>query len=41
MLPASLVLAVSSGYLLLLFAIAAFGDRRAAGGRSVIDNAWI
>jgi signal transduction histidine kinase len=41
MLPAALVLGVSFGYLLLLFAIAAFGDRRAALGRSVIDNAWI
>ena len=41
MLPAALVLGVAFGYLLLLFAIAAFGDRRAALGRSVIDNAWI
>ena len=35
------MLGVSFGYLLLLFAVAAFGDRRAALGRSVIDNAWI
>jgi Na+/proline symporter/nitrogen-specific signal transduction histidine kinase len=41
MIAASLVLGVSFGYLLLLFAIAAFGDRRAALGRSVIDNAWV
>ncbi len=41
MIPASLVLAVSAGYLLLLFAIAAFADRRGAQGRSVIGNAWI
>ena len=41
MITASLVLGVSFGYLLLLFAIAAFGDRRAARGRSVIDSAWI
>lgn len=37
----TLVLAVAFSYLLLLFAIAAYGDRRAAQGRSVIDNAWI
>jgi signal transduction histidine kinase len=41
MIAAPLVLAVSFGYLLLLFAIAAFGDRWAAEGRSVIGNAWI
>jgi signal transduction histidine kinase len=41
MIAAPLVLGVSFGYLLLLFAIAAFGDRRAAQGRSVIGNAWI
>ena len=41
MIAGPLVLGVSFGYLLLLFAIAAFGDRRAARGRSVIDNAWI
>lgn len=41
MMPAALVLAVSIGYLALLFAIAAFADRRAAQGRSVIANAWV
>ncbi len=41
MLSASLVLGASFAYLLLLFAVAAFGDRRAAQGRSVIGNAWI
>ncbi|MRX52167.1 histidine kinase [Paracoccus sp. S-4012] len=41
MIAPSIVLAVSAGYLLLLFAVAAFGDRRAAQGRSVIGNAWI
>jgi signal transduction histidine kinase len=41
MISGSLVLGVSFGYLLLLFAIAAFGDRRAAQGRSIIDSAWI
>ena len=41
MLPASLVVGVSFMYLLLLFAVAAFGDRRAAQGRSVIGNAWV
>jgi Na+/proline symporter/nitrogen-specific signal transduction histidine kinase len=41
MLPASLVIAVSFAYLLLLFAVASWGDKRAAAGRSVIDNAWV
>ena len=41
MIAGPLVLGVSFGYLLLLFAIAAFADRRAARGGSVIDNAWI
>ena len=41
MIAGPLVLGVSFGYLLLLFAIAAFADRRAASGGSVIDNAWI
>ncbi|MGI6246072.1 MAG: ATP-binding protein [Pseudochelatococcus sp.] len=39
MMSAPLILGVSFGYLLLLFAVAAFADRRAAAGRSVIDNA--
>ena len=41
MVAPSVVLATSLGYLLLLFAVAAFGDRRAVQGRSVIGNAWI
>lgn len=41
MIPVWLVLAVSAGYLALLFAVAAFADRRAAQGRSVIGRAWI
>ncbi|MFK8253066.1 ATP-binding protein [Ancylobacter sp. sgz301288] len=40
-LPAPTVIAVSLGYLLALFAIAAFADRRAAQGRSVIDSAFV
>ena len=41
MVAPSLVLAISAAYLLVLFAVAAFGDRRAAQGRSVIGNPWI
>ncbi|WP_454916821.1 ATP-binding protein [Xanthobacter sediminis] len=41
MIPAPLVLAVSIGYLALLFTIAAAADRSAARGRSVISNSWI
>lgn len=41
MISVPLVLAVSAGYLALLFAIAAFADRRAAQGRSVIGRPWI
>ncbi|MCA8881571.1 MAG: histidine kinase [Rhodobacteraceae bacterium] len=41
MIAAPLVLAASLAYLLTLFAIAAFADRRATQGRSVIDNPWI
>ncbi|GMV00421.1 MAG: sensor histidine kinase [Burkholderiaceae bacterium] len=41
MLSAPLVLGTSFAYLLLLFAIAAYGDRRAAQRRSLIGNAWI
>lgn len=37
----SLVLGVSAGYLLILFAVATFAERRAAQGRSVIGNAWV
>ena len=41
MLPAPLVVAASSAYLLLLFAVAHWADRRARAGRSVIGNAWV
>lgn len=38
--PAWLVLLVSLGYLLLLVAVAAWGDRRAAQARSLVANPW-
>ncbi len=41
MLPAPLVIGVSFAYLLLLFAVAYWGDRRAAQGRSVISSPWV
>ena len=41
MLSAPLVLGVSLAYLLLLFVVAGWGDRRAQQGRSVIGNAWV
>ncbi|MDQ0504475.1 sensor histidine kinase [Xanthobacter agilis] len=41
MIPAPLVLAVSIGYLALLFTIAAAANRAAAHGRSMISNAWV
>lgn len=41
MISAPLVIAVSAGYLLVLFAIAAFGDRRASRGRSILGSGWI
>jgi len=41
MLSAPLVIGASFAYLLLLFAVASFGDRRAMQGRSVIGNAWV
>jgi Na+/proline symporter/nitrogen-specific signal transduction histidine kinase len=37
---APLIIGVSFAYLLLLFAVASFGDRRVAQGRSVIGNPW-
>jgi Na+/proline symporter/nitrogen-specific signal transduction histidine kinase len=40
-LSATLVLGASLAYLLALFAVAAWADRRAQHGRSVIGNAWI
>ncbi|MDD2728651.1 sensor histidine kinase [Malikia sp.] len=36
-----LIVAVSLAYLLVLFAVAAYGDRRAAAGRSVIASPWV
>ncbi len=41
MLSPTLVLGASLAYLLALFAVAAWADRRAAAGRSVIGNAWV
>jgi Na+/proline symporter/nitrogen-specific signal transduction histidine kinase len=41
MLPYKLVVGASLAYLLLLYAIAYWADRRAAAGRSVIGNAWV
>jgi Na+/proline symporter/nitrogen-specific signal transduction histidine kinase len=40
-LPPALVLGASLAYLLALFAVAWWADRRAAAGRSVIGNAWV
>ncbi len=40
MIPAWLVVAVSSAYLVILFAVAHYGDRRADQGRSIIANPW-
>ncbi len=40
MLSGALVVTVSFAYLLILFAIAHFGDRRAEQGRSIIANPW-
>ncbi|HMR71724.1 MAG TPA: histidine kinase, partial [Rubrivivax sp.] len=40
MLSPALVLGLSLAYLGLLFAVAAWGDRRAAAGRSVVANPW-
>jgi Na+/proline symporter/signal transduction histidine kinase len=40
MLSPALVIAASFAYLLLLFAVAHLGDRRAAQGRSLIANPW-
>ncbi|MDT3679775.1 MAG: sensor histidine kinase [Burkholderiaceae bacterium] len=40
-LPVALVVGASFAYLLMLFAVAAWGDRRAGQGRSVIGNAWV
>ena len=40
MLSPALVIASSFAYLLLLFAVAYWADRRAQAGRSVIANPW-
>jgi Na+/proline symporter/nitrogen-specific signal transduction histidine kinase len=40
MLSPVLVIGVSFAYLILLFAVASFGDLRAAQGRSIIANPW-
>jgi Na+/proline symporter/nitrogen-specific signal transduction histidine kinase len=40
MLSPWLVIGAAFAYLLLLFVVAYFGDRRAAQGRSIIDNPW-
>lgn len=39
--PTTFVIAAAFGYLLALFALAAWADKRAAAGRSVIGNAWV
>lgn len=41
MLSPALVLGASLAYGLALFAVAAWADRRAAAGRSVVGNAWV
>ena len=41
MLPGALLVTVSLAYLLALFGVAWWADRRAAQGRSVISNAWV
>ncbi|MDP2004192.1 MAG: sensor histidine kinase [Rubrivivax sp.] len=41
LLPPALVLGTSLAYLLALFGVAWWADRRAASGRSVIGNAWV
>ncbi len=40
MLSGTLVVTVSFAYLLVLFAVAHFGDKRAEQGRSIISNPW-
>jgi Na+/proline symporter/signal transduction histidine kinase len=40
MLSPALVIGISFVYLLLLFVVASFGERRAAQGRSIIANPW-
>ena len=40
MIPGWLIIGASFAYLLVLFAVAYFGDRRADEGRSIIANSW-
>ena len=40
MIPGWLIIGASFAYLLILFAVAYFGDRRADEGRSIIANSW-
>ncbi len=40
MIPGWLIIGASFAYLLLLFAVAYYGDRRADQGRSIIANSW-
>ena len=40
MLSPAVVIGASLAYLLLLFAVAYYGDRRAAQGRSIIADPW-
>ena len=41
MLSVPLVIVASFAYLLLLFGVASFADRRAHQGRSIIANPWV
>ena len=41
MFSTAIVVGASFAWLLLLFAVAAWGDARARQGRSVIGNAWV
>ncbi len=41
MLPVTVVVGASFAYLFALFGVAAWGDRRASRGRSLIGNAWV
>ncbi len=41
MMSPSLIITVSFIYLLILFAIAYYGDKRAEAGRSVISLLWV
>ena len=41
MLSSTVVIGASFAYLVLLFAVAWFGDKRAAQGRSIIASPWV